>query len=127
MDEVEPGRAQAGGVDPARFKDRHPLLHPQQGLGGRELGEDEAGPAGIARKSGEEFGQRRGAGQLRGSRCRQVRVATFLFSRAGVPAGDQAKPWIHTTRNAVVLLLFLFARVREQSQSGDSLRPNVHK
>lgn len=120
MDEPGTKGPKARRVDAAGLEDRHPLLHPQQGPGGRELRENEAGPAGVAGQGREKFGQGRSAAWLRDGRHRQVCVAASFFSRAGIPAGDQAKPWIHTTRNAVVLLLFLFARVREQSQSGDS-------
>ena len=55
MDEVGRECAQAGGMDPPALPDRHAFLHPEQGLAGSKVGEDEAGPAGIAGTGGEEF------------------------------------------------------------------------
>jgi hypothetical protein len=59
MDEFTGERSQAGGMDPPALQDRHPFLHPQQGLAGTKLGKDEARPAGIARGPGKEFGKGR--------------------------------------------------------------------
>lgn len=111
--------AEPRGMDPPAFEDRHSFLHPQHGPRRSKVAEDEAGPAGIAGRGGEEFGQDR-ARWLRHRSGGRRHVRTSLFSRAGTPAGDEMKTSFHTTRNAHVLLLFLFARVREQSQSGDS-------
>ncbi len=119
MDELGAEGPQPPGMDPPALKDRHPLLHPQHGLWRGEVAEDEAGPAGIAGRGGKEFGQGR-ARRLGHGRGRSTRFRTPFASRAGTPAGDEMKTSFHTTRNAHVLLLFLFARVREQSQSGDS-------
>ena len=58
--------------------------------------------------------------RLRDGHGRGRHVPTPLFSRAGNPAGDEMKTSFHTTRNALVPLLFLFARVCEHSHSGDS-------
>lgn len=123
MDELGAKGAETRGMDPPAFEDRHPLLHPQHGLGSVEVAEDKARPAGIAGRRGKEFGQDR-ARRLRHGHGRGPRFRTSFFSRAGTPAGDEMKTSFHTTRNAHVLLLFLFARVREQSQSGDSWRPH---
>jgi hypothetical protein len=118
MDEVARVSGEPGGMDPAAFEDRHSLLHPQQRLAGREVRKNEAGPAGIARTCGEEFGED-------GGRRRRHWTPVFageplLSGRAGSPAGNKAKSLIHTTRNAAVLLLFLFAQLRCASQQGDS-------
>jgi hypothetical protein len=139
MDEVARVSGEPGGMDPTAFEDRHSLLHPQQRLAGREVRKDEAGPPRIARTCGEEFGEdvfpcrrrgrvvpwRRLLRRVEGRRYRAPafageRGAKLLSGRAGSPAGDKAKPLIHTTRNAVVLLLFLFAQLRCASQQGDS-------
>jgi hypothetical protein len=87
------------------------------------MAEDETGPTGIAGRGREEFGQDR-TPRLGHGRGQQARFRTSFASRAGPPAGDEMKTSFHTTRNAHVLLLFLFARVREQSQSGDSWHPH---
>lgn len=122
MDEAGTEWTEPGRMDPPRFEDRHPFLDPQQGLGGGEVLENEAGPAGVAGKRGEEFGEDR-TRRLGHGRGRQARFRTPFASRTGTPAGDEMKTSFHTTHNAHVLLLFLFARVREQSQSGDSRPP----
>ena len=44
-------------MDPPRLEDRHSLLHPQQGFAALDLGEQEPGPAGIARTGGEQLGK----------------------------------------------------------------------
>jgi len=53
MDEVL--RRQSGGMDSPRFKDRHAVLDPEQGLGGIDLCEEEARPASVARVRGEDL------------------------------------------------------------------------
>ena len=117
MDEVSAG--QPGRVDPPAFEYRHPLLHPQQRFVGRELRQQEPGPAAIARMSGEQLGE----GRLRcfGQapiflRKQEVRRHARLGSclrrstsarRGDGSAGDQRQASCHTTHNVFVLLLFL--------------------
>lgn len=112
-----PEGPEAGGMDPPALEDGHALLHPQKGSGAAEVGEEEAGPARVARAGWKEFGEgergvlgRRPEPSFARRRKRHWTPAftgeQWFSSRTGVPAGNQAKPWIHTTRNAVVLLLF---------------------
>lgn len=56
MDEV--ARRQAGRMDSPRFEDRHPVLNPEHGFGGIDLGEKKTGPAAIARGC-EQFAESR--------------------------------------------------------------------
>lgn len=61
MDELLRTGPQPGWIESARFEDRHPFLHPQPWLSGRQLRQKETGPAAIADVAGEQLGQCRSA------------------------------------------------------------------
>src|SRR6185369_14903114 len=88
-----------------------------------QLGEQEAGPAGIARVSREQLAKRR-RGRFRQApwSAQPIRNGDF-FGRTACAAADQGKACSHTTHNVLVLLLFFIRRVSPQSQSRDSGKP----
>ena len=131
MDEVL--RAKPGRMNPSTFQDRHAVLDPQQRLPAFELGQQEPGPAAVARMGGEQLGEGRhpppdfwGRGTIErrfdggGVLTAQKSPSTALravplpgkcrggYARRGESsAGDQRQASRHTTHNVFVLLLFL--------------------
>jgi len=105
MDEVL--RRQSGWMDSPGFENRHAVLHPEQGLVGRHLRQQEPRPAAVAWMLGEELAQGR-PGRLRQSPSfAQIILNWAFFDRTAGAAGDQGQTTCHTTHNAFVLYLFL--------------------
>ena len=114
------GARQAGGMNPAGFADRHAVLDPKQWLGRRQLRQKEARPAAVSRGSREDLGKRRLDCFRQPERLAQLLDEQTFFGRTTSVAGDEGKTCCHTTRNAFVLLLFLFLQIRDESQGCDS-------
>src|SRR4051794_20706862 len=94
-------------MDAPAFKDRHPVLHPEQRPLPVQLREQEPRPATVARMASEQLRQG-GAGRSR-QMPPPVQPAGELadLGRTTFAADDQGKASSHTTHNAYVLLLFL--------------------
>ena len=107
-------------MDAPGLADRHAVLDPKQRLSGFQLGLQETRPAAVTRLIGKNLAESRLGRRGQRKWTAQTRWNGTFFSRADPPAGDEGKLCSHTTRNAYVLLLFLFPRVREQSQGCDS-------
>ena len=129
MDEI--ARSDPRRMNPPAFKDRHPVLNPQDRFFAIGLRKQEADPAGIAGMRREQFGQgglcrlgqvpvplrRQGSSPARplsadarlGSCLRRSTVLNRPGARGDGSAGDQRQASCHTTHNAYVLLLFFFA------------------
>ena len=110
MDEI--ARSDPRRMNPPAFKDRHPVLNPQDRFFAIGLRKQEADPAGIAGMRREQFGQG-GAGRRRQVPALAQPAGETIKGRPGArgdgSAGDQRQTSCHTTHNAYVLLLFFFA------------------
>ena len=118
MDAIKSGKAR--GVNSPRLMDRHAVLDPKQGLAAIQLRQQEAGPAAVARLTGKKLAKCRPGRPGQRKWFGQTQWFGAFSSRATSVAGDQGKTSSHTTRNAYVLLLFLFPRLWRESQGCDS-------
>lgn len=117
-------------VNPPAFEDRHPLLHPQDGLRAVDLRQEETGPAAVSGRSGEQLTER----WIRRSRQTPAGLRPCLRRSTAIPpseagdssAGDEGQAFRHTTHNVSVLLLFLssesLARVNGETRA-EALSP----